>query len=658
MRKLLTVIFACLTFGCFAQTGAKHDFIRTPNGFNTIVDWNLKAKSFNLPHYLLTARPLTQDSIGTIFLNTNSSDPHIYIKSVVGSVYTPIAYLSDFIFDSNFKRVAPNIALNDSIKLISSITVGTNPLQKIILTPGTINMNSTSTDMYLGMNGHEISFNRNGDTSLTGRAYRIEALDTVTLVTGNHIKFQNAVSLTTLTSIYGVGANGELAIAPFPTSVRSVFGRNGNVVAQSGDYNTSQVTENTNLYFTQARVLATPITGFVSQTGALLATDPILVAIEKLNGNIAASVTGVSSFNTRGGAVVPVAGDYASLTETLTNKTLTSGTNTFPTFNQNTTGSAATLTTSRNINGVGFNGSANITITANTPNSLTNGFGIKTLSFNGSTAPSVVVDSSKVSTIVGLVDTINAHGATAGYGINPTQFALGNVVVDTTSVASKAWGFSAFFTKNQILTNNFIFTSFHAHKDSTSAVANNTLFSLSNNFISTASTDLFSPALRFRTHLFNASTDKVIDFLMRAEGNSSTTVGQFMISDSLAGGTRTDLFLIDRFGNVNIKSANATMTITNGNLAFGTAGNHITFTEGSGGYKGQTTLVSGTKAITITGLTTSNRAFISFVSIGGTVTTTWQYAGVCTSNTLTITALTNTGSTDTTDTSILNYVIY
>lgn len=37
---------------------------------------------------------------------------------------------------------------------------------------------------------------------------------------------------------------------------------------------------------------------------------------------------------------------------------------TFPTLNQNTTGSAATLTTPRTINGVSFNGSANITVTA------------------------------------------------------------------------------------------------------------------------------------------------------------------------------------------------------------------------------------------------------------------------------------------------------
>jgi len=37
------------------------------------------------------------------------------------------------------------------------------------------------------------------------------------------------------------------------SSVSSVFGRTGAVTAQSGDYNTSQVTENTNLYYTQAR---------------------------------------------------------------------------------------------------------------------------------------------------------------------------------------------------------------------------------------------------------------------------------------------------------------------------------------------------------------------------------------------------------------------
>jgi hypothetical protein len=49
-------------------------------------------------------------------------------------------------------------------------------------------------------------------------------------------------------------------------------------------------------------------------------------------------------------------------TQALTNKDLTGVGNTFPTFNQNTTGSAAKLTTPRTIAGVSFDGSANISI--------------------------------------------------------------------------------------------------------------------------------------------------------------------------------------------------------------------------------------------------------------------------------------------------------
>lgn len=58
----------------------------------------------------------------------------------------------------------------------------------------------------------------------------------------------------------------------------------------------------------------------------------------------------------------------AAKARTLTNKDLTSGTNTFPTFNQSTTGSAATLTTGRTIqtnlastSAATFNGSTNVT---------------------------------------------------------------------------------------------------------------------------------------------------------------------------------------------------------------------------------------------------------------------------------------------------------
>jgi hypothetical protein len=69
----------------------------------------------------------------------------------------------------------------------------------------------------------------------------------------------------------------------------------------------------------------------------------------------------------------------------LTNKDLTSGTNTFPTFNQSTTGNAATatkLTTARTINGVGFDGTANITVADATKVPTTRTVNSKALSAN------------------------------------------------------------------------------------------------------------------------------------------------------------------------------------------------------------------------------------------------------------------------------------
>lgn len=87
------------------------------------------------------------------------------------------------------------------------------------------------------------------------------------------------------------------------TGVSSVFGRTGTVIAISGDYNTSLVTEVTNLYFTNARAIASLLTSYTSGAGTISSSDSILSAIQKLNGNIGALVTGVSSVNSLTGAV-------------------------------------------------------------------------------------------------------------------------------------------------------------------------------------------------------------------------------------------------------------------------------------------------------------------------------------------------------------------
>jgi hypothetical protein len=57
-------------------------------------------------------------------------------------------------------------------------------------------------------------------------------------------------------------------------AVTSVFGRTGAVVATSGDYNTSQVTENTNLYFTDARSRAA--LSFAAGSGAYNSTTGVI----------------------------------------------------------------------------------------------------------------------------------------------------------------------------------------------------------------------------------------------------------------------------------------------------------------------------------------------------------------------------------------------
>lgn len=94
--------------------------------------------------------------------------------------------------------------------------------------------------------------------------------------------------------------------------VSSVFARTGAVTAQSGDYTTAQVTESGNLYFTEARAIASVLTGFVSGAGTVSSADSILQAIQKIVGNIAGLVTGVSTVFGRSGAVTAQSGDYTT----------------------------------------------------------------------------------------------------------------------------------------------------------------------------------------------------------------------------------------------------------------------------------------------------------------------------------------------------------
>ena len=128
-------------------------------------------------------------------------------------------------------------------------------------------------------------------------------------------------------------------------------------------------------------------------------------------GRITAASSGTAPLVSGGALGTPSSG-------TLTNCT-------FPTLNQNTTGSAATLTTPRNINGVAFDGSAAITVTADastlsgstlasgvTASSLTSLGTIATGVWNGSSISTTYTDA-KVTSVNGSTGAVTGLATTA-----------------------------------------------------------------------------------------------------------------------------------------------------------------------------------------------------------------------------------------------------
>lgn len=103
--------------------------------------------------------------------------------------------------------------------------------------------------------------------------------------------------------------------------------------------NTDAVPESgtpTNKYYTNSRTIASTLTGYVSGAGTISASDSVLSAIQKLNGNISAIVSGVSSVSgtlnritaspTSGAVVVDIASTYVGQTSITTLGTIGTGT--------------------------------------------------------------------------------------------------------------------------------------------------------------------------------------------------------------------------------------------------------------------------------------------------------------------------------------------
>lgn len=162
---------------------------------------------------------------------------------------------------------------------------------------------------------------------------------------------------------------------------------------------------------TPAITLTTSITGMLKGNGTALSAG---TAGTDYSAGTSALATGIlKSTTTTGALTIAVAGD-------------------FPTLNQNTTGSAATLTTSRLIYGNSFNGSANVT------GVIGSAFGGTGNGFTAFTGPTTT---EKIFTLPNSSATIltSAAAVTAAQGgTGQTSYAVGDILyASTTSALSK-----------------------------------------------------------------------------------------------------------------------------------------------------------------------------------------------------------------------------
>jgi hypothetical protein len=207
-----------------------------------------------------------------------------------------------------------------------------------------------------------------------------------------------------------------------PAAVSSVNGyTTGSIVLTSSDIN-----EGTNLYFTDARV-KTAMNSFLTTDAPLsynTSTTKLSISQAGISSNGYLSSSDWNTFNNKMNTIGVQSANtiYAApngINGAPSFRTLVAAD--IPTLNQNTTGNAASATileTTRSINGVGFNGSADITIAANTTNAITfnnSGTGAaSSASFNGSSAKTISYNTIGASPIAGTTSLTTLGTITTG----------------------------------------------------------------------------------------------------------------------------------------------------------------------------------------------------------------------------------------------------
>jgi len=173
----------------------------------------------------------------------------------------------------------------------AGIAISTGTAWGPSITDNSTNWNSAFTDRFKWDGGSA------GLNAATGRA----SLGLGTAATANTGDFAAASHTHIIANITGLQTALDGKEATIVAGTTAQYYR-GDKTFQT--LNTGVVPESGNLYFTNARAIASVLTGYSSGAGTISAADTILSAIQKLNGNIGALTTGVSSVNGLTGVVV------------------------------------------------------------------------------------------------------------------------------------------------------------------------------------------------------------------------------------------------------------------------------------------------------------------------------------------------------------------
>jgi len=366
------------------------------NGSNTLtLAGNVThAGSFTQTFTATANTSLTLPTTGT--LATLAGAETFTNKTISGLTNTFTSIPNSSLSNSSVTIGSTNVALGATSTSISGLTAidGTSGATSFFATPTSPTLFAAGTSINIGASTGTTTVNNNmvvtGNFTVNGTT---ETINSTTMVVADKNIEIGKVGTPTDTTANGGGIllYGSTNKTFQWASSTSAWTSSENIALAAGKSQLFNGSTSGTITLTSAAIAGTNTITLPATTGTVVTTgDTGTVTNTMLAGSIAnskltnSSVT-IGSTNVALGATVTTFAGLTSVTSTTFVGALTGNAST-----------ATTLQTPRNINGVAFDGSANIIIAASTTNALTIGTGLTGTSFNGSSAVTVALASSGV----------------------------------------------------------------------------------------------------------------------------------------------------------------------------------------------------------------------------------------------------------------------